>query len=82
MKTITIPMASPLRGDLPQQVTIVTEGEVPTFNTSEDYRLYYRLQAQVLVDALKNALPQGMLEQVMLVLLEQKASLYRGIAGP
>jgi len=46
--------------------------------TLKDIENFYRKQAEVLVDALFNALPQGTFDRMTIEIMKKKVSLYRG----
>lgn len=79
MKTINIRTAEPLGDKEPEPTTIIIGGRPPDFENLEVARGWYALQGQKLFAALRNSLPGGTIDQLLIELLEHKASLYRGI---
>jgi len=73
----------PLAGQEAPGVTIEITAELPDMNSSKDAESSHDLQARLLVDALRNNLPQGTLFRVLYKLMEHYAKevLYRGKHG-
>lgn len=94
MRTIILPKASPIGGmaieDVCVQIgpeecpemgsTVLLSGEDTewTLSTLDDFRLYYRYRANTLVSVMCESLPQGLVDAVLYLLMEKKASLFRG----
>lgn len=80
MKTINLCKFEPLAGDVPEPVTIVIDSDIPEHKTLDDTEKFFDGQAQMLVDALYNALPQGTFDRVALLMFAKKIEyqLYHG----
>ena len=81
-RMISICGASPICATDPAiNTTIYIGGVPPEFGYqggSMHAQEFYYSQAKDLVDALVNSLPQGTTDQVLILLLNAKATLYRG----
>ena len=84
MKKITIPKADPSAGEI-EGVVIEITGDMPDFSDMVDWRegakrakRYYIYTAKKLFDAIVNHVARGVVDQLLLMLLESRASLYRG----
>ncbi|MBI9093199.1 MAG: hypothetical protein JEZ12_28640 [Desulfobacterium sp.] len=83
MKELILPQADPLTDQSKpvESVTISISAKIP--HTGEIQSLkecgeYYDQLAQKLADALTGSLPQGIIEPLMVKLMESRVSLYRG----
>ena len=80
MKTLNLPKASPVGAEIIKSVQINIKLDIPkTMKTINGVRNYYEHQAQRLADALLQALPQGMIEPLMIRLMQKRISIYRGL---
>lgn len=78
MKSVRAFKAQPVGDDKPAaSVTIVIDAGLPKFKSVEKARKTFREDAARIVDTLYATLPGGTLDQVLLALLERKASRYR-----
>jgi hypothetical protein len=87
MKTIRICKAKIIENDYPEPVTVIIDGELPDISNLKQYRLqsleqFYQDEAELLVDALWNSLPQGTFDRLGIEFMEKKISLYRGRERP
>lgn len=90
MKTVIICKAEPLANQEPIPVTIIIDGDLPDFEAlrkeykSLDFRelsQYYQDQAELLINALYNSLPQGTFDRLGIEFMKKKVSLYRGVTN-
>jgi hypothetical protein len=78
--TITLSKADSLLSNIKvPDIFIDISSDLPACKTLEDSEKYYEAQAIKLEDALYNVLPQGVLDRLIIKLMERKTSLYRGI---
>lgn len=73
----------PLAGQEAPGITIEIVSDLPDFESLEDSEDHHNEQAALLVDGLRNNLPQGTLFRVLYLLMEHYAKdiLYRGKHG-
>lgn len=74
MKTLHSIVASPIGDIETQPLTVIFDMTTPNFVELSQQRAFFRHHAAILVDALVNALPQGMVDQVLAELCERRAS--------
>ncbi|OEU62401.1 MAG: hypothetical protein BA867_09630 [Desulfobacterales bacterium S5133MH16] len=81
MKTIRLTKAGSVNSTCPEEVHIIIADDMPKIKsaTLDSIRAYYDTQAQLLVDALILALPQGTIEPLLMRLMEKHISLYVGV---
>lgn len=79
MKTIRLPKAGSIGDIHPKKVKIVIDDDIPELKTLEEMQNYYDNQARILAEALTKALPQGIIEPLMIRLMEKRVSLYVGV---
>lgn len=83
MKTVKLPKFDPLGAQKSDGVVIEITEDTPEWNvlnSLKDIEKYYDTQASILVDALSH-LPQGILEPLIVKLMQQRISLYCGKMG-
>ena len=81
MKEIKLCKFDPLADQMAEDTIINITEKLPNFSFytgSENIREFYYNQAKLLMDALINSLPQGVIEPLVIMLLERRISLYRG----
>lgn len=82
MNKIYLPKAEPITKNKPvEDMTIIISKKLLNYKkitTFEAHRKYMDEQAQKLVDALINSLPQGIIEPIMVKLMEHRISQYHG----
>lgn len=86
MRVVPVFLASPLHDDEPTPVTIeiienMPEEVFPGLEGEERWdahKQFYTKQAQLLADALYDALPQGTFDKLIVELMAKKVSIYRG----
>lgn len=79
-KIIVMPKATPVGAQIIPDVEIAICGEKPdTIKSINGDRNYYDHQAQRMVDAMIESLPQAMIEPIIIKLMQSKISLYHGI---
>jgi len=79
MILIPLPKAKPITGEQIESVKIIIDGNSPStdeFKTFNGYREYLDSQAQTVVDAMLGSLPQGIIEPILIKLMEARISLY------
>lgn len=77
MKTIHVSGYEPLLSKKPAGATIIIEGAPLPMPDLRRAAEWYELQAEMIVDALLDNLPQGTADRVLATLLHRKASLFR-----
>lgn len=78
MKTIQICKARGWSESFPiESLTIVFDQAVPECETLDEYAAFYNNEADRLVEALGNHLPQGLLDRVLGKLMLERAKLFR-----
>jgi len=85
MKTIAVSKAAGLRIDSPEDVTILISGEPPDFKPPDvlhKAEAFHQTQAEILVEALVESLPNGTLSRVTSLLMKREADrcCYQGTA--
>jgi hypothetical protein len=80
MNTIILSIAEPIADQDPEPVTIIIDGKLPEFSDLKEAEQYYDHQASALEKGLFNALPQGVMDKVIIRLMARKVSLYRGLS--
>lgn len=78
MKTIRLPKADSIGNSHPTKVMIIIADKLPDIQTLDESKDYYDGQAKRLVAGLINALPQGIIEPLIIHLLKKRVSLYVG----
>lgn len=76
MRELNMPLASPIGAQVITPISININLKIPDLKTIDGVRNYYDHQAQRLADALISALPQGIIEPLMIKLMQQRISLY------
>lgn len=77
MKTIQICKARSVIESMPvESATLIIDQEVPECATLDEYATFYDNEADRLVKALGNHLPQGLLDRVLGKLMLKRASLF------
>lgn len=83
MKTVTIKAADPLGGKKPEHVIIEISGMVSDdtkpIKSLDDVKKYFDADATKLFYALVDSLPQGVIEPLVIKLLQHRVSLYHGV---
>ncbi len=82
MPKIEIHHNQPFFNQTTEPLVIEIAEEVPALKASEngyldEYRIFYRMEGRALADALWQHLPGGTLDQLLIALLEKRASLMR-----
>ena len=78
MKAIQVCKANGWSKDFPvESLTIVIDRSVPECVTLDEYASFYDNQAEHLVEALSDHLPQGVLDRVLGKLMLKRASLFK-----
>jgi len=78
MKTLKIHKAQrTLKNKEVESMSIVIDEEVPNYRTLEDAGTRYRADAAYLSDALSNSLPGGTFDQLLIFMLQTKASHFK-----
>jgi len=81
MKEIRLCKFDPLAEQVAEDTIIHITEKLPnffSFKGLENIREFYYDQAKLLMDALINSLPQGVIEPLLIMFLESRISLYRG----
>ena len=76
MKEVNIPIAEATGAEVITPITITIGLKIPDLKSTEGIHNYYDHQAQRLCDALLSALPQGIIEPLMIKLMQKRVSLY------
>jgi len=76
-RTLNMPLAQPTAGVCPLPLTVVFSDNVPELVSLDALARYYRAKAIELVDAFIKVAPGGLVDAVLVRLLERKVSLFR-----
>lgn len=76
MKTITVYKAQEAGNKPVGDVTLSMTAEIPNCKTLEEAEALHTYNAEMVVEALSSALPQGTLDRVTGLLMKQRASLF------
>jgi len=82
MKTLLLAKAESTGDMHPEEVKIIIDSDLPSPGSFADLasiKNYYHDQATALADALLKALPQGIIEPLLIRLMERRVSLYGGV---
>lgn len=74
-----IDKAAPIGNVKPKNVKIIISDVIHTFDNIEEAEQFYQDQAEQLAGILFSSLPQGTLDRFLIVLMQRKLSLYRGL---
>lgn len=80
MREFHIHTFSPLAGEPAEPTALIMEGECYNERDLDEVMAIFQADAKIIVEALKT-LPQGTLDQVLLLLLASRASHYVGQPG-
>lgn len=75
---IIVAKADPITCESVSPVTIYIRARIPDFDTLGECEAFYMEQAQWIVEALLNTLPQGTAHQMASLFIQEYFSLYRG----
>lgn len=78
MKTLHLCKFDPLAGQIPEDAEIRIDSPIPTFESVAEAELCYQAEASALAGLLFASLHQGTMDRLLVALMRQKLSLYRG----
>lgn len=80
MKTYTVCRAEPITENEPVETAVlIISNQLPTKGMKlKEVEIYFKQEAEIIVDALCNHLPQGTRHQVLIELLKRTINLYHG----
>lgn len=69
--------ASPIGSQIVNSLTILIDQEIPECPSLDESRKLHAEQAEILVDALVEALPGGTFDALLIAMMQKKVSLFR-----